>query len=371
MSFRYLLVVIIFALCLGASAPIDEAAKLLPNKLGNFVATSAARPVGASQSQPENFNVKAAAARDYRAPTGEKIVVTIWQTVSDNCAYALLLNETAGAETMETAVGTFARASASPAALSFFQGPVYVRLTGAKTESLTALGAQLAATLGKGEGDIPSLVKHLPDWEKAQPRALYAVTPNTLKAFTENQPVLTAVSFEGGTEAVVANYGDAQMVIAEFANAALAVANDAAIQAKINELQTAGQPAPSAYKRVGNYGVFVFNAPDAQTAQNLVEQVKYEKTVQWLGENPNRLMRAQKRFVNITTGIFVSVVKASGLAIALALGLGGLIGALVFRRRRAQTEETSLYTDAGGMMRLNLDELTSETNPSRLLENGE
>jgi hypothetical protein len=120
---------------------------------------------------------------------------------------------------------------------------------------------------------------------------------------------------------------------------------------------------------VGNYGVFVFNAPDEQTAQQLINQVKYEQTVQWLGENPYPLINAQKRYVAIASGIFLSVIKASGLAILLVLAVGGVIGALVFRRRRAQQTE-ALYTDAGGMMRLNLDDLTPEPDPARLLEEG-
>jgi len=88
--------------------------------------------------------------------------------------------------------------------------------------------------------------------------------------------------------------------------------------------------------------------------------------VQWLGENPNIYKEAEKRYINTTLGVLVAVVKASGYALVACLGLGGLIGGLLFTYRRAQQKAVT-FSDAGGMLRLNLDELTAETNPARLL----
>ena len=93
---------------------------------------------------------------------------------------------------------------------------------------------------------------------------------------------------------------------------------------------------------------------------------QHEQVVQWLGENPNILKRAQEEYVNTTLGVLVAVLKASGYALLACLGLGGLAGALLFTRRRAQQTEEA-FSDAGGMLRLNLDDLTPETNPARLL----
>jgi len=67
----------------------------------------------------------------------------------------------------------------------------------------------------------------------------------------------------------------------------------------------------------------------------------------------------------------VNVVKGSGLALVSCLAVGGLIGGLLFIRRRAQQRETEAFSDAGAMLRLNLDELTPETDPARLLGRGE
>jgi len=56
----------------------------------------------------------------------------------------------------------------------------------------------------------------------------------------------------------------------------------------------------------------------------------------------------------------VSVLKASGYALIGCLGIGGLIGALLFNYRRSHQKAVTAYSDAGGMMRLNLDELTAD-----------
>ena len=149
------------------------------------------------------------------------------------------------------------------------------------------------------------------------------------------------------------------MLIVEFNTPQLASENDRRITARIQELWKLGQPAPSAYRRVGNYSVFVFNAPDEQTAKQLIDQVHYEQVVSWLGENPNILRQAQERYIDTTLGVLVTVLKASGYALVGCLGLGGLVGALLFGYRRSQQKAFSAYSDAGGMMRLNLDELSA------------
>ena len=109
------------------------------------------------------------------------------------------------------------------------------------------------------EADAPVLVQHLPNWETAGKSARYIVTLEDLKRNVANQPVLDSVSFEGGTEAVAANYDQAQLLIVEFSTPHFSVENDQRIAAKIEELKSQAQPTPTAYRRVGNYSVFVFN----------------------------------------------------------------------------------------------------------------
>ena len=253
-----------------------------------------------------------------------------------------------------------------PNAVFFYKGPAYVVINTngrpVPSEKLLDFAGQLAATLDKGEGEIPPLVKHLPQWETGQVRLSYAVSLPGLKADIPNQPVLDAISFEAGVEAVSARYGPSHLVIVEFNTPQIATENNQRIMAKIQELRSQGQPAPTAYRRVGNYAVFVFDEPSPEAANALIDQVKYQQVVQWLGEDPFSYERATREFTETTLGVLVAVVKTSGLALVGCLTVGGFFGALLFARRRAQQRAVDAYADGGAMLRLNIDELTSEVN---------
>ena len=250
----------------------------------------------------------------------------------------------------------------------FFKGQHFVTLRNisADAANFANAGREASTMWDKGEADIPVLIKHLPNPDEAKKTAVFLHTFDDLNPLQLQQGVLTAIESRGNADAVLATYGQAKMLIVEFNTPQLAKENDERIIARIQELWKLGEPAPTAYRRVGNYSVFVFDAPDEQSAKQLIDQVKYEQVVQWLGENPNLLKQAEQHYVNTTLGVLIAVLKASGYAALACLGIGGLAGALLFTRRRAQQSKEA-FSDAGGMLRLNLDELTPETNPARLL----
>lgn len=254
--------------------------------------------------------------------------------------------------------------------LSFFKGTHFVRaraLKGANADNIKSCAQITSDSLDKGEGDIPALLKHLPNPEDAQKTAVFLNSFTDLNKLGLQQGVLTAIESGGNADAALAAYGPSKVLIVEFNTPQLAADNDRKIISRIQELWKLGQTAPAAYRRVGNYSVFVFDAPDEQAAKQLIDQVKYEQVVQWLGENPNIFKEAEKRYINTTLGVLVAVLKASGYAAVACFGLGGLFGGLLFTYRRSRQKAETAYSDAGGMVRLNLDELTPETDPSRLL----
>lgn len=365
---------------LAASAvPAEEASKHLPNKLGDFKATSPAVPFeDQAADKIGSFGVISAAIRSYQSKNGEMVSAALVVTRSASSAYALLTNMGCpGGRAEKNAIlaelGT--KNCVFPAKILFARGPVYVAVEFKKgdplaTEVLKSFARVLAPTLDKGEDDVPVLVKHLPDWQNVQSRVLYAVNQNTLKNAFSNQPVVDVMSFEGGAEAVVANYGAQKLAVVEFNTASLATDNDQRITARLQELRSQGQSVPSAYRRVGNYSVFVFDAPSQEAANQLIDQVKYQQVVQWLGENPFSYEQATREFTETTLGVFVSVVKASGLALVACLSAGGFFGTLLFSIRRGQQRAREAYSDSDAMLRLNLDELTPESDPARLLGRG-
>ena len=366
-----------FSTAAGQSIPLDPAAKLFPDRLGDFRASGPALSVNPDIVLGPMSGITSASSRSYAAKDGQKFWITIKTTPSNSATYALMTNTRRGYEQ----AGSVVKADVGTAGFQATDHLVFVKGTslvvvspnGSKGTDLKGqieIAKAFAATLDQGEGDIPVLIKHLPNWESVQERTFYAVDKNALKDALINQPVLDALTFEGGAEAAVADYNGTKMALIEFNTPQIASDNDVRIKASLQQLGSQGQALPTAYRRVGNYAVFVFGAPSYEAANHLIDQVKYQQMVQWLGENPYRYDEAIREFSETTLGVFVNVVKASGLALLLTFGIGGLFGALLFTRRRAQQRAVQAYSDAGGMLRLNLDEINSPTDPARLLGPG-
>lgn len=325
---------------------------------------------------PFGANYSGAEFAGYKGSNGINLEVQLIGFPQDGDAYEFLslvaskARETQSEVRIQTGLGT--AGFSTDKEIAFFKGAHVVRLRPSKPLDVATrdtLVADISANLDKGENDIPVLIKHLPNGVEAQFDGVFLHNFGNLSELGFQSGVFSAVDSETGrnADAVLATYGPSKVVIVEFNTPQLASENDKRIIARIQELWKLGQPAPTAYRRVGNYSVFVFDAPDEQSAKQLIDQVKYEQVVQWLGENPNILKEAEKRYVNTTLGVLVTVLKASGYALITCLGMGGLIGGLLFSYRRSQQKAATAYSDAGGMLRLNLDELTPETDPGRLL----
>ncbi len=372
---------LLFCVVAFADVSTDEAAKMLPDKLGDFHALGAPRPMVTQSGEKPDFSQASSAWREYASTDRKAFRVAIIKARSDSAAYAFLSDAIQQMQKTQPSrvtkldgIGT--TAFAAPKRLAFFKGSTFVVIDTSEgeqdnREKMIGFANSLAQTLDNGEGDIPALVKHLPDWEQAQERATYAISLSSLLEASGHQSVLEVINFEGGTEAVVAPYGQAQLVIVEHTTPQIAADSDARIKERINQLREGGQPTPSGYRRVGNYSVFVFDAPDEQTATQLIGNVHYEQLVQWLGDNPRIIERMNRDYRQTTAGLILAVLKASGLSLLLCLGVGGIFGGIVFKRRRSRQGLTEAYSDAGGMTRLNLDEMTAQADPSRLLSRGE
>lgn len=366
---RLLKVTILLGLLLGLAGSAFGDPASVPSTVGKFKLSSK------TVSEPATVDTGAKPLETNRMEytgNGVRASVETHRFQQETQAYELLSLVAAKARSntnVEIVNGIGTAGFATEREIGFVKGTSFVsikNLTG-KPADLNELANAWSESLEKGEGDIPPLIKHLPNPEQAQKNAVYLNSFADLHRLPFQHAVFDAVQSGGNADAVLATYGPTKVVIVEFNTPQLATENDKRVIARIQELWKLGQPAPSAYRRVGNYSVFVFDAPDEQTAKQLIDQVKYEQVVQWLGENPNILREAEKRYVNTTLGVLVTVLKASGYAAITCLGMGGLIGALLFGYRRSQQKAATAYSDAGGMLRLNLDELTPETDPGRLL----
>jgi hypothetical protein len=361
-----------------------ETVNLLPKTVGDFRLRTA-RPVTslATEIAPQD-GVRGAAEGIYFSPQGERLAVLVVTTQSHASAYSFLTHiaaqmkreETQSQATKLNNVGV--AGFASPERVAFYKGPVFVSITGRSRaadggeDSRVTFARTYAGTLPEAENEIPVLVKHLPDWETAQDRAIYAVSQQGLQLAAGQQPIFDAINFNAGAEAVTATYDASRLVIVEYNTPQIAADADARITTRLQELQGQGQPAPSAYRRVGNYSVFVFNATDERAAGQLIDRVKWEQSIQWLGENPLLWARAEKQHTQQAVSLILGIAKTIGFFLMVCLGGGAVFGGMFFLYRRAQRRAVAeSYSDAGGMLRLNIDGVTPENDPARLLGTGD
>jgi hypothetical protein len=211
---------------------------------------------------------------------------------------------------------------------------------------------------------IPVIIKHLPEWERVRANAVLIKSPEGLRRALGDRPVFDLIDFAGGTEAVTASYEAGKLLIVEFNTPQASIDADEKVKARLSGL---GPNSAIAYRRTGNYNIFVFDVTDETEAEALMEQVKYEKIVQWLGEDPFLYERAERNYARGLSDLFISTVLAiaSGLGISVLFGVG--VGAIVFYFRKRQRDTWEKFSDAGGMLRLNLDDL-QETRNKRLLK---
>ena len=212
---------------------------------------------------------------------------------------------------------------------------------------------------------VPVLIKHLPDWEKVRNSAVFTNNADDLRKTLGDRPVFDLIDFSGGTEAVTAPYPQGKLLIIEFAAPQASIEMD---NKTVQRLAEIGQTQKISYRRIGNYNVFVFDVTDEAATNVLLDQVKYEKEVQWLGENPFLLRRAEYAFIQTTSDIFIATTLAIVLGIGLSVLCGIVVGIIFFYVRDQKRATMEAFSDAGGMTRLNLDKLSAQIVPKGFLK---
>jgi len=205
---------------------------------------------------------------------------------------------------------------------------------------------------------IPVLVKHLPDWESHKDSTVFASKPGQLEAAIGQRPIFGQIDFTAGTEVVSAVYPAGRLVIVEYTSPQASSEADTLFSGSVDS--------STAYRRIGNYNAFVLDATDPAAANALLDQVKYEKNIQWLGNNPFRIS-PERAFAITTADIFMSTLIVILIGIGLTIVGGIAAGFVFFAARERHRRSLPTFSDAGGMIRLNLDGLTPDMTTDRLL----
>jgi hypothetical protein len=218
-------------------------------------------------------------------------------------------------------------------------------------------------------GQFPFLPSHLPEQDKIAESEKYIVGPAALAKLTGFSDLRNLVGFDGGVEAIMADYrnGDGKMslIIIEYHTPQSASDGYARIESYYNSLP---QPEKEKrlLKRVGNYVVEAANIRDQISAQNIIGQIKYEAKVYWAGRKLSDIplefrppdpvaLEEAKRTVQVLLRSFYWI----GAMLLSAILLGVIAGSSLFywnRYRRRKLGLDNLFSDAGGSLRLNLDD---------------
>jgi hypothetical protein len=227
-----------------------------------------------------------------------------------------------------------------------------------------------------GEGRLPSLPSRLPEQGKIAESEKYIVGPAALAKLKSFGALKDLINFSVGVEVVTADYhgGDGQMslIIVEYYTPQSASDGYAKFQSHLNALSQ-DEKERRLLKRIGNYVVEMANIQDMAMAQNVIGQIKYEASVYWVGRkfgdiplefrppDPVAIEEAKR-----TTQVLLRSFYWMGAMIMSAFILGLAAGAALFwwnRYRRRKLGLDGIFSDAGGTVRLNLDDYLLPPNP--------
>ena len=123
-------------------------------------------------------------------------------------------------------------------------------------------------------------------------------------------------------------------------------------------------------KRIGNYVVVANHIQDRAAAESLIKQIKYEMKIYWEGKKYSDIpleYRAPDKTALAEAAETASVLLRAfywiGIMVVSTVALGILSGGGYFYWRRYQRRklgQENLFSDAGGTVRLNLDDYLLE-----------
>ncbi len=360
---------ILFSSAFGQTASRPNNKVLLPDRLGEtFRAVGKTQTLSADQYSvlPDGDVYKEywleSLTSGHYTDGKNSIAVEVFQMEFDSGAYGLF---------------TFNRGKQTETRREFFTGRFFVSISSETIQSISLepVIQTLKESLKSSNGELSPLPSHLPEEGKIAESEKYLVGPVALAKIAEfsNLPDFSdlkdVVTFSGGTEAVIARYlngsSSLSLMIVEYHTPQQATDGHAQFQAWLGQLpeQERNQ---RLLKRIGNYVVATTAAQDLAIAENLVSQIKYTQVVYWEARKITDIPVAYRppdplavQEMAQTASIMIRTFYWIGVMLFGAIVLGVISGGIFFywnRYRRRKLGLDDIFSDAGGTVRLNLDE---------------
>ncbi|MFY9610490.1 MAG: DUF6599 family protein [Blastocatellia bacterium] len=372
-----------------AVAPAHPLSELLPDRLAGFAATSEVKPVegdlGSDQAKAfQEYRILATASRQYR-----NLRVDVFQTRNQFAAFGLFTYVSGHEREAEENIGSGGALVAGAAV--FWKGSYFVRVAASKparaSRGATVAVARALANAIESRGEAvlrPALLERLPALQMIPGSVRYFLGPESLGAYVERGREM--VVFPGDAEAVLAEYNQSAPAdplrqdtgIPTVDNSSSAAAGISESQAPLKlviieyhtpqfatdafvslsrfvESLTDEERNEILFQREGNYIVKCVNVRNRELAQTLMGSIQYPYTVKWL-RNP--LWPTDDPFrMEKTAQMLISTFGLLGLILLTVLLFGSAFGATVFLKRRKRQQ--GIFSDAGGMLRLEIDPFES------------
>ena len=346
-----------------AIATARPPAELLPERLAGVKAAgeikefgrdNLAAIVGEKATAYQEYLVTAGYQRQYGAAR-----VEIFWAENPFAAFGLF-TYAAGANKTAADQPGFGSASARLAdAIIFWKNDYVVRVIAPGAVPLQeSLARSVSDALGRNKQAVklPPLLESLPREHAVAASERYFLGPESLNDYVERGRDM--FGFAGDAEAAMAEYSPgpapaagskARLLIVEYHTPQFAY--DALSRINLY-LATLSEEERNRIivKRQGNYIVEATSFDDREFAQGLIDSVEYPYTVKLLDplspyNDPFHTQKAAR--------MLISTFSIMGLAILIVLFAGSTFGTIIFLKRRKQQRE--MFSDAGGMVRLNLD----------------
>lgn len=335
---------------------------LLPEKLGEtWRASGPVRILSAEQSGVlpdgdvyKEFWLESLTSRHYTDGTNS-VAVEVFRMQYESGAYGLF---------------TFNRNKLAENRSEFFSGRHLVSLSSEKTNSIPQdLVQALKDSLNAVSGELPPLPSHLPEENKIADSEIYLVGAAALSRLDGFADLKDVVNFSGGTEIAFAKYRNGNsgigLVIVEYHTPQLATDGEAQFKNYFGALPEQ-EKNQRLLKRIGNYIVLTTKAEDSPGAEKIISQIKYNPGVYWEGKKLSHIPLAFRppdpfalEEMSQTANVILRTFYWVGVMLFVAIILGFISGWIFFywnRSRRNKLGYDNVFSDAGGSVRLNLDE---------------
>lgn len=377
---RYLLLVFLFALNAWPSKavqiievrPVKRVGQIFSREVGGaqlLREVRAVRPSEFASYDPKRaeilreYDVQEILAADYQLPPGVPIRAELYRLANFVSSYGLYSFDRLA---VSESAGAGGASWLTSQAAGMWQGEYYLRaqMNSASqrtdgSKALTAMAAMVSRRLVVRPFELPWVIRALPQAGMVEGTQRFVSGPQSLARFGgyDNPNDLWLLAGEG-SEAAIADYRAGtdviHLMVAEYHTPQLAHDAYQRVRAYLDMLPAA-ERARRILEREGNYIIGAFEVSDRGRMQELVDQIRYQKIVKWLKPDPPISLQVDPNVIAIR--YYLTAFLFTGLVLLLTIAAGALVGGSLFLYRRRKLRMLPGFTDAGGMMRLNLDNL--------------